>query len=864
VHRRTGGNPFFVEQSARLWHSGGSATAVSPGVRDALQRRLSMLPAAVADLLTAAAVLGREFHRHVLAATVSAPDAHVDRLLDQAVTARLVVVLGAGEFAFAHDLVRETLYDGLDPADARRRHAEVVRALDRTPGVTGRILPADLARHGYLAGTELDPDRAVDLLLAAAQDATNRLAVEEGIGHLRRALERSEGNPRRVVNVALDLGAALHMAGETDEAWQAYESAVRVARGVDDDVVRARVALTLVRTDPDPDRARQDAQALVASVVSDAYARLVGPVPAGAAPVPSTLMLLAEELAGRFLTLVRAGTDDDMLRFALWARHNTIWGPGTAPERLALTDDLIVLGRRLADPMTEHMATSFQWVALLELGDPRYLERYHAFVAMAERLGMPNAAFSSLIDRSIILALRGRFAEAEACLDEAAARYSHRHPHFVHMGHHLRWAMLLAQGRFAELDGVHRTLAESGHPYPGLLEAITALHRDVAPPPVDTAQFADALDFRSMVLRLEAQLAARSGDPGRCEQVRAALLPHAGEWLLSMYGCDISGPVDLWLALLDVAQRRFEPAFERFGSARASADRLGARPWSVEIRVRQVAALRARGGPGDETAAAALWEGIVADAAELGMRHVAGAAPAPSAPARSAPAPSAPARSAPARSAPARSARVPSSSAWSGPAASGAAPSGPARSGPAPNAFRRDGAVWTLAYAGRTIHFPDAKGLHDLHILLARPGEAVAAVDLLNPAGGDLVRAAGRFGGDPVLDDEAKIRYKRRLTELDDEIDRAALRDDRNRVTDLAGERDALLAELRAAAGLAGRTRRLGDEAERARKTVTARIRDTLRRLDEMHPELAAHLRDAVSTGATCVYTPPQPTPWHL
>jgi hypothetical protein len=140
----------------------------------------------------------------------------------------------------------------------------------------------------------------------------------------------------------------------------------------------------------------------------------------------------------------------------------------------------------------------------------------------------------------------------------------------------------------------------------------------------------------------------------------------------------------------------------------------------------------------------------------------------------------------------------------------------------------------------------------------------VAAVDLLNPAGGDLARAASQLGGDPVLDDEAKARYKRRLTELDDEIDRAALRDDRDRAAALTSERDALLAELRAAAGLAGRTRRLGDEAERARKTVTARIRDTLRRLDDRHPELAEHLRDAVSTGATCIYAPQHPVVWRL
>ena len=124
--------------------------------------------------------------------------------------------------------------------------------------------------------------------------------------------------------------------------------------------------------------------------------------------------------------------------------------------------------------------------------------------------------------------------------------------------------------------------------------------------------------------------------------------------------------------------------------------------------------------------------------------------------------------------------------------------------------------------------------------------------------------AARRMGGDAVLDDEAKAQYRRRLDRLDEEIDRAAARGDDSRAAAYDRERAALLDELRAAAGLAGRSRRLGDEAERARKTVTARIRDTLRKLDERHPELAAHLRAAVSTGATCSYQPDREITWRL
>jgi hypothetical protein len=159
---------------------------------------------------------------------------------------------------------------------------------------------------------------------------------------------------------------------------------------------------------------------------------------------------------------------------------------------------------------------------------------------------------------------------------------------------------------------------------------------------------------------------------------------------------------------------------------------------------------------------------------------------------------------------------------------------------------------------------PEAKGLDDLHLLLSRPGSAIPATELLDPAAGPDLVASRRKGGDPILDEEAKTQYRRRLAELDDVIDEATVRGDDDRAMALDEERTALLNELRAAAGLAGRTRRLGDEAERARKAVSARIRDSLRRLDERHPELAAHLRESVSTGATCSYAPAEPIAWRM
>jgi hypothetical protein len=69
---------------------------------------------------------------------------------------------------------------------------------------------------------------------------------------------------------------------------------------------------------------------------------------------------------------------------------------------------------------------------------------------------------------------------------------------------------------------------------------------------------------------------------------------------------------------------------------------------------------------------------------------------------------------------------------------------------------------------------------------------------------------------------------------------------------------------LSTALGLGGRPRRLGDEADRARKAVTMRLRDAIIRLDRALPQLADHLRTTVRTGRECCYMPDRPVSWRV
>jgi hypothetical protein len=73
-----------------------------------------------------------------------------------------------------------------------------------------------------------------------------------------------------------------------------------------------------------------------------------------------------------------------------------------------------------------------------------------------------------------------------------------------------------------------------------------------------------------------------------------------------------------------------------------------------------------------------------------------------------------------------------------------------------------------------------------------------------------------------------------------------------------------LQAELAAALGLGGRSRRTPSSAERARKAVTNRIRDALARIEREDPELGEHLRRSVRMGTECAYRSEPRSPWSL
>jgi hypothetical protein len=187
------------------------------------------------------------------------------------------------------------------------------------------------------------------------------------------------------------------------------------------------------------------------------------------------------------------------------------------------------------------------------------------------------------------------------------------------------------------------------------------------------------------------------------------------------------------------------------------------------------------------------------------------------------------------------------------------------QSHPAENVIRRDGDYWSVVFDGRTVRIRDLKGIRYLARLLAYPDRELHVLDL--------VAAESQSGGQPpalgdagaLLDTQARDAYRRRLVEIEDDIEQARAMRDLERAAQAEAEREFLVRELSRAVGLGGRDRRAGAASERARAGVTRAIRQAIARLAEQHPELGEHLERTVRTGTYCTYLPDPraPVDWH-
>ncbi|HMI27702.1 MAG TPA: BTAD domain-containing putative transcriptional regulator, partial [Streptosporangiaceae bacterium] len=185
---RTGGNPFYLRESAKLLASEGALVAVSEvpeGVRDVLRRRLARLPPPAVTILRLAATVGQEADVEVLVDAADTDEEGVITGLEAGVIAGLLTEPGPGRVRFVHALVRDTVYADLTQLRLTRMHARVGAAIRR-------LRPGDVSAlaHHYLRAASADSaEAAVGYAIKAAERADRRYAYDAAVSLLEQALE---------------------------------------------------------------------------------------------------------------------------------------------------------------------------------------------------------------------------------------------------------------------------------------------------------------------------------------------------------------------------------------------------------------------------------------------------------------------------------------------------------------------------------------------------------------------------------------------------------------------------------------------------------------------------------------------------
>jgi hypothetical protein len=203
--------------------------------------------------------------------------------------------------------------------------------------------------------------------------------------------------------------------------------------------------------------------------------------------------------------------------------------------------------------------------------------------------------------------------------------------------------------------------------------------------------------------------------------------------------------------------------------------------------------------------------------------------------------------------------------------------------------LRQEGEYWTVGYGANAFRLKDTKGLAYLARLLRHPAVEFHVLDLAGgiagqrdddetrqsahclPRGDEYLEKAGiHVGGlgdaGEMLDDTAKAAYRRRLSELREELEEAKELGNVERAEKAEQEIDALTSELSRAVGLGGRNRRAASASERARQSISKTIKSVVERIAQSDARLGDIFSRCVKTGNFCSYQPDPALPiaWEL
>ena len=650
VWERTEGNPFFVGEVVRLLLADGDldsgaaeqAVAIPQGARDAVSRRLETLRPETNEVLAVAAVAGREFEPAVIAAASSQAAAEVTLALSEAIDARIVSERATAPdwLSFAHAIVRETIYAGIEAAERAPLHRRVGEALEGAHAGDLDGFLDDLARHFAEAASDGDPGKAIDYSIRAAELATTRLAHEDAALDYARALELlGDGQRERRLELSLALARSRYLGGRLAEGRAAYETAAAIARDLGDSAALAEAALGMALT-------------AIAGVVDEPLVALLEEALEAVGPQDSAIRVeLLGAIAGSLiwsdpqgaardagteaLAIARRLGDDNALAVALVVEQFLLSGEPESPrERLANSEELIEVATRCDAPEYVIRGHAYRMHALLELGQVTDGEAaYDSYAEAAKALRQPQHLWHLHVFRAVRLTMEGRFKEAERQADEGWRGGMRAQEPLADQLHALQLAVLRQlQGRLEEALPAVREMARR---FPAIRAWQLTLSGFLAElGSVDEARagferqaangFEDVqrdLQWVPSMIRL-ADTCYWLEDSERAAVLERMLEPYSGHVVVVGRAASCQGPVDLYLGRLALVRGHQGEAIDRFEAAIGLAERIGDRPFALEARYGLGRALAERARPHDRERALAEFTVALDGADAIGMRRL--------------------------------------------------------------------------------------------------------------------------------------------------------------------------------------------------------------------------------------------------
>ncbi|MDQ0383011.1 AfsR/SARP family transcriptional regulator [Amycolatopsis thermophila] len=578
IAERTGGNPFYVRESARLLSGEGALVALSEvpeGVRDVLRRRLARLPESVVSVLRLAAVAGRESSVDVLVRAADSDEDGVLDALDAGVIAGLLDEPGPGRVRFVHALVRDTLVADVSRLRATRMHARIAAALEGTGDV------AALAHHHARAGSP----KAVGYCVRAAQLAEARYAHDVAAALLTDAVTISSEPDERIDLFGRLLRAQIR-AGAVAAARETRAQAVEYAESIGRDDLM--IAAFTAWTEPTSWQART--YGTVDRPIVDRLRRLLKRTDLAPDVRSRLLTAYADELVGEDdPTVVAAAREALDLATEPRLRAAALLVLARDSGREEYCRELVEIGVEHDLPVYRVTGLLNQAVNAAAANDPATMRRVlEEALDLARAYRMPEAIGAAEIALATLVLIEGRYADAERLYAEATERMERAgsvHVGFLQLAQATIW---LNDGTLGDhLDDV-RALHEALGPMAADLLAL-ALH---AAGRSDEARRARTSPspirpdfFFTFLTSLRAMAIVALNDRDAAEKIYAELLPHrdgppAGAESLSL----ALRPVAHTLGDLAALLGRADEAAAHFARAAAIAEQWNALHWAADAR----------------------------------------------------------------------------------------------------------------------------------------------------------------------------------------------------------------------------------------------------------------------------------------